>query len=47
MDNMPKDAKICAILLSSSGINQCEPKIISALQEYLFSSYFAYYRKRF
>lgn len=35
MDNLPKDAKICAILLSSMGISSCEPKIISALQEYL------------
>lgn len=36
MDNLPKDAKICAILLSSMGINSCEPKVISAMQEYMF-----------
>lgn len=36
MDNLPKDAKICAILLSSMGIGSCEPKVISAMQEYLF-----------
>ena len=36
MENLPKDAKICALLLTYTGVTSCEPKIISALQEYMF-----------
>lgn len=36
MESLPKDAKACSILLTNSGISSCEPKVISALQEYIF-----------
>ena len=36
-ETVPKEAKLLSLLLHASGIVECEPKVISALQEYSFS----------
>jgi len=33
-ETVPKEAKIMSLLLHSAGVLECEPKVISALQEY-------------
>jgi hypothetical protein len=36
-ETVPKEAKIISLLLHASGVWECEPKVISALQEYCLS----------
>lgn len=36
-DQVPKEAKIASLLLNSSGIQECEPKVVQQLMEYMFS----------
>lgn len=36
-DTVPKEAKILSLILHASGVAECEPKLISALQEYCLS----------
>ena len=36
-DQVPKEAKIASLLLNSSGIQECEPKVVQQLMEFMFS----------
>lgn len=36
-NQIPKEAKIVSMILNSSHINECEPKVISFLIEIMFS----------
>lgn len=36
-ETVPKEAKVLSLLLHASGVAECEPKVISALQEYCLS----------
>lgn len=35
-DTVPKEGRVLSLLLHSCGITECEPKVISALQEYSY-----------
>ena len=35
-DQVPKEAKIVSLLLNSSGIQECEPKVVQQLMEFMF-----------
>jgi hypothetical protein len=37
-DQVPKEAKIASLLLNSSGILECEPKVVQQLMEFMFSN---------
>lgn len=37
MDQVPKEAKIITMLLSTLSVPECEPRIISFLMEFMFS----------
>lgn len=39
-DQVPKEAKIASLLLNSSGIQECEPKVVQQLMEFMFSTVF-------
>ena len=36
-DQVPKEAKIASLLLNSSGIQECEPKVVQQIMEFMFS----------
>lgn len=38
-DQVPKEAKIASLLLNSSGIQECEPKVVQQLMEFMFSKF--------
>lgn len=37
-DQVPKEAKIASLLLNSAGIQECEPKVVHQLMEFMFSN---------
>lgn len=37
-EQIPKEAKTVSLLLSTSGITECEPKVISFLMEFIQST---------
>lgn len=39
-EQVPKEAKIASLLLNSSGIQECEPKVVQQLMEFMFSKKF-------
>ena len=43
-DQVPKEAKIASLLLNSSGIQECEPKVVQQLMEFMFSTIICKYR---
>jgi hypothetical protein len=42
-DQVPKEAKIASLLLNSSGIQECEPKVVQQLMEFMFSKQSKYF----
>jgi transcription initiation factor TFIID subunit 9B len=37
-DQVPKEAKVASLLLNSSGIQECEPKVVQQIMEFMFST---------
>jgi len=38
-DQVPKEAKLVSLLLTSAGVPECEPKVIQQLIEFMFSTF--------
>lgn len=36
MDRVPREAKVASLLLNASGVNECEPKVIQQLLEFMY-----------
>lgn len=36
-EQVPKEAKLVSLLLTSAGVPECEPKVIQQLIEFMFS----------
>lgn len=37
-EQVPKEAKLVSLLLTSAGVPECEPKVIQQLTEFMFSN---------